>query len=96
LLSYVEGSVLDTYSTDFALLGYAPGRLHALPLPGAAAAARSRCYPDVIQAHTARQLAWAKGGAALSIQSLAAALHAALAPIACHSHDLRITHGDCW
>jgi Phosphotransferase enzyme family len=57
LLSYVDGSVLDTHSTDFGLLGYALGRLHALPLTGAASIARSRCHPDVIQAHTAQQLA---------------------------------------
>jgi Ser/Thr protein kinase RdoA (MazF antagonist) len=94
LLTYVDGSVLEAHSTDFALLGHALGRLHALPLPGTAAAARSRCHPDVIQAHTARQLA--KGNAAPSLQPLVAALHASLAPIACHGQDLRITHGDCW
>src|SRR5438874_227943 len=32
LLSYVDGDVLDVHSTDFALLGHALGRLHALPL----------------------------------------------------------------
>ena len=96
LLSYVDGSVLDTHSTDFALLGYALGHLHTLPLACAASAAHSRCHPDVIQAHTARQLAWAKGNVAASVQPLVAALHASLAPIACYAHDLRITHGDCW
>ena len=96
LLSYVDGSVLDSHSADFALLGYALGRLHALPLTGAASVARSRCHPDVIQAHTARQLAWAKDNVAASVQPLVAALHESLAPIACHSHDLRLIHGDCW
>jgi Ser/Thr protein kinase RdoA (MazF antagonist) len=96
LLSYVEGSVLDTHSTDFELLGYTLGRLHALPLTNATPITRSRCHPDEIQAHTARQLAWAKDNVAVSVQPLIAALHASLAPIAGHSHVLRLTHGDCW
>jgi Ser/Thr protein kinase RdoA (MazF antagonist) len=96
LLSYVDGSVLDVHSTDFGLLGYALGRLHALPLAGAASVARSRCHPDVIQAHTAGQLAWANDNVAASVQPLVAALRESLAPIASHAHDLRIIHGDCW
>jgi Ser/Thr protein kinase RdoA (MazF antagonist) len=96
LLSYVDGSVLDTHSADFALLGYALGRLHALPLTSARSVARSRCHPDILQSHTARQLAWAKDNVAVSVQPLVAALHASLAPIACRSDDLRLTHGDCW
>ncbi len=96
LLSYVEGSVLDTRSTDFGLLGYTLGRLHALPVADTTLIARSRCHPDEIQAHTTRQLAWAKDNVAMSVQPLVAALHASLAPIAGHYNDLRLTHGDCW
>src|SRR5438046_1440218 len=46
--------------------------------------------------HAARQLAWATGHAAMSVQPLAAALRESLAPIAGHDHNLRVTHGDCW
>lgn len=96
LLSYVDGDVLEVRAADFVPLGYALGRLHALPLSAAAPIFRSRCHPDMIESHTARQLAWATDQAAVSVRPLAAALRESLAPIAGQAQDLRITHGDCW
>jgi Ser/Thr protein kinase RdoA (MazF antagonist) len=95
LLSYVDGTVLDITSTDFALFGYTLGRLHSLSLPAGSSLRPSRWHPALL-AETARKLAAGQDRVPASIQPFVAAMRDSLAPIVGYFHDLRLTHGDCW
>ena len=96
LLSYVDGTVLDSTSTDFALFGYTLGRLHSLPLPAGSSLRHSRWHPALLYAETARQLADGQARVPASVQPFVAAMREALVSIILHPHDLGLTHGDCW
>jgi Ser/Thr protein kinase RdoA (MazF antagonist) len=96
LLSYVDGTVLDVHSTDFARLGFALGQLHMMPLANADRFPLSRCDPALLRTKTARQLATDNERVAPSFQPLLRALRDSLNIVTSQNDTLCLTHGDCW
>lgn len=96
LLSYIDGTVLDIRSTDFAQFGYALGFLHTLPLSTGSSLPDSRWHPAILQAQTARQLAVGYDRVPLCFRPFVAAMREALISLVRQPYKLQLTHGDCW
>ena len=96
VLTYVEGSPLETQPGELAALAQIVGRLHALQVASPRTWAKSRNHPDTI-ATAAYQLATFRGNVPEAFRALVADLHAAMIALQRQTGArLHVTHGDCW
>jgi Ser/Thr protein kinase RdoA (MazF antagonist) len=96
VLSYVDGTMLDTQPFGLQRLAATLAHLHSLPLPATHPFAVSRCHPDTLEP-TVRQLAAYGARLPSTHQSLAEQLREAAARLQGQLSPARcIAHGDFW